>query len=72
MRLENKVAIVTGAANGIGLAISKRYLAEGVRLVMADIDADKGQAEADGLSSEGEVIFVQCDRRQGQRRPTRG
>ncbi|MEE8365153.1 MAG: SDR family oxidoreductase [Gammaproteobacteria bacterium] len=61
MRLENKVAIVTGAANGIGLAISKRYLAEGVKLVMADIDADKGRAEADGLSSEGEVIFVQCD-----------
>ncbi len=61
MRLKDKVAIVTGAGNGIGLAISKRYLAEGVRLVMADIDADKGQAEADRLGSQDEVIFVQCD-----------
>ena len=61
MRLKDKVAIVTGAANGIGLAISKRYLAEGVKMVMTDIDADKGQAEADQLSSEGEVIFVRSD-----------
>jgi NAD(P)-dependent dehydrogenase (short-subunit alcohol dehydrogenase family) len=59
MRLKDKVAIVTGAANGIGLAISKRFLSEGVRLVMTDIDADKGQAEADQL--DGEVIFFQCD-----------
>ena len=45
MRLKNKVAIVTGASNGIGLAISERYLAEGVKLVMTDIDAEKGAAE---------------------------
>ncbi len=59
MRLKDKTAIVTGAANGIGLAISKRFLAEGVRLMMTDIDADKGQAEADQL--DGEVIFFQGD-----------
>jgi len=59
MRLKDKTAIVTGAANGIGLAISKRFLAEGVRLMMTDIDADKGQAEADQLN--GEVIFFHSD-----------
>ncbi len=59
MRLKDKTAIVTGAANGIGLAISKRFLVEGVRLMMTDIDADKGQAEADQL--DGEVIFFQGD-----------
>lgn len=59
MRLKDKIAIVTGAANGIGLAISKRFLAEGVRLMMTDIDADRGQAEADRL--DGDVIFFHSD-----------
>ena len=38
MKLENKVAIVTGGAHGIGLAIAKRYVAEGASVVIADID----------------------------------
>ena len=61
MRLNQKVAVVTGASNGIGLAISERYLAEGVKLVMSDIDVEKGVAQAERLGSEGDVIFVQCD-----------
>ena len=61
MRLKDKVAVVTGASSGIGLAISKRYLAEGVKVVMTDIDAEKGQAEAEQLSREGDVIFIQSD-----------
>ena len=46
MRLEDKVAIVTGGAHGIGLAIAKRYVAEGARVVIADVDADAGEAAA--------------------------
>jgi len=61
MRLKDKVAVVTGASNGIGLAISQRYIAEGVKVVMTDIDTDKGQIESQDLSSKGDVIFVQCD-----------
>ena len=61
MRLKDRVAVVTGASNGIGLAICKRYLAEGVKLVMTDIDAKKGQLEVENLDSEGEVIFIQSD-----------
>jgi D-sorbitol dehydrogenase (acceptor) len=38
MKLTNKVAVVTGGAKGIGLAIAQRYLAEGARVVVADID----------------------------------
>jgi 3-oxoacyl-[acyl-carrier protein] reductase len=38
MRLENKVAIVTGAASGIGSAIAERFLKEGARVVLADIN----------------------------------
>ncbi len=61
MRLKDRVAVVTGASNGIGLAICERYLTEGVKLVMTDIDAKKGQTEAENLSSDGEVIFIQSD-----------
>ena len=61
MRLNDKVAVVTGASNGIGLAICKRYLAEGAKLVMSDIDADKGKFEAQKLCRAGEVIFIQSD-----------
>src|SRR5436190_20539316 len=38
-RLENKSAVVTGAANGIGRAIALRFAAEGARLVLVDIEA---------------------------------
>ncbi|MFA5131047.1 MAG: SDR family NAD(P)-dependent oxidoreductase [Patescibacteria group bacterium] len=55
MKLENKVAIVTGAASGIGLAIAERFLAEGAKLVYADLDGS-------GLKlDESRAIFVKCD-----------
>jgi len=44
MKLKDKVAIVTGAASGLGKAIAMRYAAEGARVVIADLD--KGQADA--------------------------
>ena len=51
MRLADKVAIVTGGAHGIGLAIARRYLAEGARVVIADVDAAAGEAEAEALGA---------------------
>src|SRR4051794_3370612 len=44
MRLKDKIAIVTGGAHGIGHAIARRYLAEGARVTIADVDAEAGQA----------------------------
>ena len=38
MRLENKIAIVTGASSGIGLATVKKFVAEGAKVVMAYIN----------------------------------
>jgi NAD(P)-dependent dehydrogenase (short-subunit alcohol dehydrogenase family) len=49
MKLDGKVAIVTGGARGIGLAIAKRYAVEGAKVVIADVDATAGEAVARAL-----------------------
>ncbi len=60
MRLENKTAIVTGGARGIGLAIAKRYAAEGAKVVIADVDAAAGEAAASALG-DANCSFVLAD-----------
>ena len=57
MRLKNRIAIVTGAARGIGLAISERLAAEGATVVMSDILDDAGQAAATTLGA----TYLRCD-----------
>ena len=46
MRLEDKVAIITGAGQGIGEAYARRFAKEGARVVVADVNAEKGAAVA--------------------------
>lgn len=61
-RLKNKVAIVTGAADGIGLAISRAFANEGATVVMCDIDGLKCENEAKAIKEEGgAVISLSCD-----------
>ena len=57
--LDQKTAIVTGGARGIGLAIAKRFVAEGARVVIADIDETAGKAAAASLGSAAR--FVRTD-----------
>lgn len=58
MRLQDKVAIVTGAAQGIGLGVARAFAAEGARVALADVNAAQGRAAADAIPG---ALFVACD-----------
>jgi len=62
MLLEGKVAIVTGAGQGIGAATALRMSDEGARVVVSDIDEQTAGEVVDGIrASGGEAVFVRCD-----------
>ncbi|MCY0877491.1 MAG: SDR family oxidoreductase [Firmicutes bacterium] len=59
---ENQVVIVTGGAQGIGMAITRAFAREGARVAIADIDAEAGEELAQALREEpGEVRPWTCD-----------
>jgi glucose 1-dehydrogenase len=59
MRLKDKVAVVTGAAGGIGLACAQAFVREGAKVILSDVDAARGGAEAKKLGMS--TGFVACD-----------
>jgi 3-oxoacyl-[acyl-carrier protein] reductase len=65
MRLQDKVAIVTGGGSGIGTAYTRRFLAEGAKVMIADIGEEQGAKTAEALGDEAEsqdrVAFVRTD-----------
>jgi glucose 1-dehydrogenase len=61
LALKNKIAIVTGGAKGIGHAIVRRFLDEGAKVVLADVDEQAGSSAASELQDFGDVRFVKCD-----------
>ncbi len=61
MKLENKVAIITGGAGGIGQGLTRRFLKEGAKVVVVDIDQTQGDALVAELSAIGEVLFLKKD-----------
>ena len=58
MEMQGKVGLVTGAASGIGFAMAKRFAAEGMRVVMCDVEPDTldpgGSASACGAERKGD------------------
>ena len=59
MILNGKTAVITGAASGIGAASARRFVKEGCRVVLGDIQQDKGNALCQELGSA--VVFAKCD-----------
>ena len=59
MRLKDKVAIVTGAAMGIGRACAERFASEGAKIVLSDVDAAKGEEVAEAIQAGGAEVLKQ-------------
>ncbi|HET6698588.1 MAG TPA: 3-oxoacyl-ACP reductase FabG [Nocardioidaceae bacterium] len=59
--LENKTAVITGAAQGIGLSVAERFVAEGARVVIGDLDGSAAAAAADELGGEHVARGAACD-----------
>ena len=60
--LEGKVAVITGGASGIGEASARLFISEGARVVIADMQQERGEALAAELG--GSAVFVSCEVRQ--------
>jgi NAD(P)-dependent dehydrogenase (short-subunit alcohol dehydrogenase family) len=62
MRLQGKVALITGAAHGMGETEAKMFAKEGARVVVADVDEAEGQQVVAGIAEVGgEALFVRLD-----------
>jgi NAD(P)-dependent dehydrogenase (short-subunit alcohol dehydrogenase family) len=60
-RLEGKVAVITGAASGIGAATAKTFVEQGARVVLGDIQDQAGAELAEALGGSGTAIFRHCN-----------
>ena len=61
MKLDGKVAIITGAASGLGYAIAKRYVEAGGRVVLADIKMDLAEKAARELGGTDRALAIEMD-----------
>jgi 3-oxoacyl-[acyl-carrier protein] reductase len=62
MRLNDKIAIVTGAGSGFGEGIAKRFVAEGCKVIVNDINAEAGERVAkDIVAAGGQAKFIKAD-----------
>jgi len=57
MRLEGKVAVITGAGSGIGRATAKLFAKEGAKILVADYNAKSGQETVDQIKKAGGTRF---------------
>ena len=62
MRLEQRVAVITGAGRGIGRAIAERYAREGARVAVADLDSATAEEAAAAIRDAGGEALVERSR----------
>jgi len=60
-RLQDRVAVITGAGQGIGLAYAERFLAEGAKVVVAELSEERAASAMESLAGKGEAVFVRTD-----------
>ena len=61
-KLQGRVAVITGAAQGIGAACAERLSQDGAAVALWDVDDARGQALADALSARGvQAIYLHCN-----------
>src|SRR5437879_13554205 len=63
-RVEGRVAIVTGAGSGNGLAIARAFATEGAAVAIGEYSVQRGEAAAESIQASGEAFFVETDVRQ--------
>jgi glucose 1-dehydrogenase len=62
MKLEGRTAVITGGVQGIGIAYARRFVAEGARIALGDIQDEKGAAAVAELEAlGGQAIYRNCD-----------
>lgn len=62
MKFSGQVALVTGAANGIGRATAQAFAAEGLKVVVSDVDVAGGEGTVELIRvAGGEAVFIRCD-----------
>jgi 3-oxoacyl-[acyl-carrier protein] reductase len=61
MLLENRVAVITGGAQGIGFAMAETFIAEGAKVVLGDLQLSATEAAADKLGGPGVARAVRCN-----------
>jgi 3-oxoacyl-[acyl-carrier protein] reductase len=59
--LTNQTAVITGGAQGLGLAIAERFVAEGARVVLGDVNLEEAQVVAKQLGGDDVAVAVRCD-----------
>ena len=62
MRLKDKVAIITGSAQGIGRGVAVHFAREGASVIVSDIQVDKGMETVELVrNAGGKAAFIECD-----------